>query len=135
MEYLIGSGLSLAAAVIAAYIGFDRERIYYPFMLIVIASYYILFACMGEQATAVILESAVALGFAAVAVMGFRGSLWWVAAALLGHGIFDFGHGQLIDNPTVPAWWPGFCLAFDAIAALALAVTLRRNPNLNSSRA
>jgi hypothetical protein len=44
MEYLIGVILSLAVAGFAAVIGFDRERAFYPTVLIVIASYYVLFA-------------------------------------------------------------------------------------------
>jgi hypothetical protein len=37
----------------------------------------------------------------------------------------------LIDNPGVPAFWPGFCMAFDVVAAAYLAVLLvrrRRQP-------
>ncbi|HMK31143.1 MAG TPA: hypothetical protein VK473_15780 [Terriglobales bacterium] len=41
MEYLIGVILSLAVAVFAAVIGFDRESAFYPTVLIVIASYYV----------------------------------------------------------------------------------------------
>jgi hypothetical protein len=41
MEYLIGLILSLAVAGSAVAIGFDRERAFYPTVLIVIASYYV----------------------------------------------------------------------------------------------
>ena len=46
MEYLIGLILALAVAGFAAVLGFDRERVFYPTLLIVIASYYALFAVM-----------------------------------------------------------------------------------------
>jgi hypothetical protein len=49
MEYLTGLILSLAVAISAAIIGFDRERAFYPIVLIVIASYYVLFAVMGAS--------------------------------------------------------------------------------------
>ena len=49
MEYLIGVILSLAVAGFAAVVGFDRERAFYPTVLIVVASYYILFAAMGAS--------------------------------------------------------------------------------------
>ena len=39
MEYLIGVTLTLAVAAFAAVVGFDRERAFYPTVLIVIASY------------------------------------------------------------------------------------------------
>ena len=56
MEYLIGVILTLAVAAFAAVVGFDRERAFYPTVLIVIASYYALFAVRmsspGTTATA-----------------------------------------------------------------------------------
>ena len=60
MEYVIGVILTLAVAAFAAVIGFDRERAFYPTVLIVIASYYVLFAAMGASGRAVITESIVA---------------------------------------------------------------------------
>ena len=47
MEYLIGLMLAVAVAGFATAIGLDRERGFYPPVLIVIASYYVLFAVMG----------------------------------------------------------------------------------------
>ena len=41
------------------------------------------------------------------------------------HGVFDFIHHGIIDNPGVPAWWPGFCLAYDLTAATYLGVLIR----------
>jgi len=63
MEYLTGLILSLAVAISAAIIGFDRERAFYPTVLIVIASYYVLFAAMGASRRALIIEIVVASGF------------------------------------------------------------------------
>lgn len=131
MEYLIGLVLSLAVAGTATAIGFDRERAFYPTLLIIIASYYVLFAVMGASGQTVILESLVAGGFLLVAVIGFKTSLWLVVAALVGHGVFDFVHHLFIENPGVPHWWPGFCLAFDVIAAGFLAVLLMRRSNFS----
>ncbi len=128
MEYFIGLILSLAVAAFAAVVGFDRERAFYPTVLIVIASYYVLFAAMGASARTLTVESAVASGFLAVAVLGFRRNFWLIVAALVGHGVFDFVHHIFIDNPGVPRWWPGFCLAFDAILGAFLAVQLIRHP-------
>ena len=63
--------------------------------------------------------------FLALAVTGFRWSLWVVAAALAAHGIFDLTHAAIISNPGVPNWWPDFCLAFDVTAAAYLAWLLK----------
>lgn len=115
MEYLIGVLLSVATVVFAALIGLDRERSFYSTVLFVIATYYVLFAVMGASRRTLIVEIAVASCFFLFAALGFRGNLWLVAVALLGHGIFDFVRPGLIANPGVPRWWPGFCLAFDVI--------------------
>lgn len=124
MEYLIGGLLAGATALLAGALGFARDRSFFPTILIVIATYYVLFAAMGGSGPTLWRESAVGLGFAVVAVLGFRASLWWVAAALAGHGVFDFFHHELVDNPAVPGWWPGFCLSFDVVLGLALTVRL-----------
>jgi hypothetical protein len=128
MPYLIGLILSLAVAGSATVIGLDRERAFYPTVLIVIASYYVLFAAMGASSRTLIVEIVVASGFLLVAVLGFRRNFWLVVAALIGHGIFDFVHRLFVDNPGVPHWWPGFCLAFDAVLGVFLAVRLIRHP-------
>ncbi len=95
-------------------------------LLAVIATYYILFAVIGSSTPALTIESLVAVAFLAVAVVGFKKNLWWVVAALAGHGVFDFFHHLLIQNPGVPGWWPGFCLAFDVLASGFLAALLMR---------
>jgi hypothetical protein len=51
-----------------------------------------------------------------------------VNGVLIGHGVFDFVHRLVIDNPGVPHWWPGFCLAFDALLGVFLAARLIRHP-------
>src|ERR1700693_3581335 len=128
MEYLIGLIFSLAVAGFAAAIGFDRERAFYPTVLIVIASYYVLFAAMGASRPTLIIEIVVAGGFLLVVLLGFRKNFWLVVAALFGHSVFDFVHRFFIDNLGVPHWWPGFCLAFDALLGVFLAVHLIRHP-------
>src|SRR3989442_765757 len=104
MEYLIGLILGLAVASSAAIIGFDRDRAFYPTVLIMIASYYVLFAVMGASGRTLMIEIVVASGFLLFAVVGFKTTLWLVAAAVIGHGVFDFVHHLLIENPGVPHW-------------------------------
>jgi hypothetical protein len=129
MEYLVGFLLALATVVFAAVIGFDRERSFYSTVLFVIATYYVLFAVMGASRRTLMIEIVIAIGFILFGVLGFKGNLWLVAAALVGHGIFDFIRPSFIANPGVPHWWPGFCMAFDVIFGgwLALRLLQRRN--------
>jgi hypothetical protein len=85
MQYLVGLILCVAVAVFATATGLDRERGFYPPLLIVIASYYVLFAVMGAS----------------------RRTL-----------------GCRIGGP-------GFCLAFDVIFGVWVAVRLKRVPSLS----
>jgi hypothetical protein len=124
---LVGAVLALAVGLFATGVGLDRDRAFYPTAAIVIASLYALFAVMGGSMTALVLECAVGAAFIAVAVAGFKTSLWLVVLALAAHGVFDFVHGGLIANPGVPAWWPPFCLAYDVTAAAYLAALLKLN--------
>lgn len=118
--------MAVAVCVFAALVGFDRDRVFYPTLVTVVASYYILFAAMGGSTTALTLESLVAGAFFVLAVVGFKTNLWLVVAALAGHGVFDSVHHHFIHNPGVPVWWPAFCLSFDVAAAAFLAVLLLR---------
>jgi hypothetical protein len=121
MPYVIGILASAGVAVFARYVGFDRDRAFYPTVTIVIALYYVLFAVMSGSLRTVLLESAVMSLFAIAAVVGFKSSMWIVVAALAAHGIFDAVHHQIIDNAGVPSWWPAWCLAYDVGAAAGLA--------------
>lgn len=128
MPYVIGLLLALGVAVFARLVGLDRDRAFYPTVMIVIALLYVLFAAMGGSSRAVLLESIPMAGFVIAAVVGFRKSEWIVVAALAGHGVFDALRGNLIDNPGVPTWWPAFCGVYDVVAAACLAwIIVRRS--------
>jgi hypothetical protein len=126
LPFVIGIVASAGVALFARKVGLDRDRAFYPTVMIVIALYYVLFAVMTGSIETVLAESVVMVVFAAAAVAGFRSNTWIVAAALAGHGIFDAFHGYVIDNPGVPAWWPAWCLAYDVGAAAGLAWLVRR---------
>ena len=126
MEYLIGIVAAAAVGAFATLVGFDRDRSFYPVVLIVIAALYLLFAVMAGSTGALLGECIPALAFVTLATLGFRKSLpWLVVVGLALHGVFDFFHPSLIDNPGVPLWWPGWCLSYDVIAALYLALLIR----------
>ena len=121
MALMVGIILALAIGAFATAVRLDRDRAFYPTVMIVIALLYDLFAVMGSSTHALMLELLVGSGFVLAAVVGFRSSLWIVVAALAAHGIFDLVHGAVFSNPGVPTWWPQFCLAYDVMAAAYLA--------------
>ena len=125
MPYVVGIVLSLCTAALGRFAGFDRDRAFYSTVLIVVGTYYVLFAAMGGSAQTLLSESVVAMAFVVAAVIGFKRSLWIVVAGLAGHGVLDAFHGMVIQNPGVPAWWPAFCGAYDLCAAGCLAWLLK----------
>jgi hypothetical protein len=133
MPFMIGVTVALALGVFAKATGLARDRAFYPVTLIVVAHYYVLFAVMGGTAMTLAAELMVMAVFVIVAVVGFRVTLWIVAAGLAGHGALDAIHGALITNPGVPAWWPAFCLAFDVAAAVVVAWPLTGRGALRKS--
>lgn len=135
MEYLIGLVLALAVIGFASVVGFAHDRSFALTVLIVIASYYVLFAVMGGSGRTLLIEIAIASGFLALGVVGFKTNLWLIAAAMVAHGVFDGIHHSLIQNPGVPGWWPGFCLAFDVFFGgwLALLLLRRSHPALTTT--
>ena len=136
MEYLAGVVLAVVVGLFAGAVGFDRERSFYPVVLIAIAFLYVLFAAMAGSTNAIVVETIAALLFVAAAAFGFKKSLWIVVAGLAIHGVFDFFHHGIISNPGVPEWWPAFCLSYDITAAAFLGVLIRVRgvPNAANAR-
>jgi hypothetical protein len=118
---LVGLVLALAVGLFATATRLDRDRAFYPTVMIVIAYLYSLFAVMGGSNTALMLELVPGTAFLGLTMLGFRTSLWYVVLALAAHGVFDFFHGRIIPNPGVPVFWPAFCGTYDVAAAAYLA--------------
>lgn len=116
--------MGIGIGIFATIVGLDRDRALYPTALIVIASYYCLYAVIGNSNSSLISESVIAVMFVAIAVVGFRTNLWIAAAGIVGHGIFDMFHHLIIENPGLPTFWPGFCMSIDIVFGIYLAVML-----------
>jgi len=130
MAALVGIALAVAVALFAHVVGYDRDRSFYAVVLTVVGSLYVLFAIMAGNGQGLVREIAGFGLFAALAVIGFRTSLWIVAAGLALHSAFDFVRHSFLAAPGAPDWWPAFCGAYDVVAALGLATLLlveRRN--------
>jgi hypothetical protein len=104
MEYIVGITLALCFCAAAAGLGMDRERVFYPAVLIAVASYYLAFAVVDGRNGVMLSEVAIAAVFIAGAVDGF--------------------HHHLVHNTGVPQVWPGFCMTFDVSAAALVALVM-----------
>ena len=56
MAFFIGIALALAVGAFARWVGLDRDRAFYPTVMIVIASLYVLFAVMADSPAVLIAE-------------------------------------------------------------------------------
>jgi hypothetical protein len=134
MAYVVGIVLAAVLCAFGTIVGLDRERGFYPTQMIVIALLYGLFAAMSGSTRVLMMESIGITLFILAAVIGFKSNLWIVAIALAGHGVYDFLHPRLFDNPGAPLWWPQFCGAYDVVAGIYLGLLLKRRRVASSRR-
>jgi hypothetical protein len=127
MHYIAGVALALVVCAFARVADFEKDRSFYPTVLIVIASYYLLFATLAGSPNVLAAEFVAFAGFLVLAILGARKWPLLVAVGLFAHGLFDLVHGHIITNPGVPSWWPGFCFAFDVTAGTYLLFARRRH--------
>jgi len=109
--------------------GVLRQRGTWATTMVAIASFYVVFAIQTGDMSEIVVHTGIAAGFAILAIIGARASSWILAAALLGHGIFDISVGSVLSNPA-PNWWGPFCLGIDVVLAFALATVLWRGQKL-----
>jgi len=110
---IAGVLLAVVVAALGKVTRFEQDRGFYPTVLIIIASYYVLFAILGGSSHALFWESVVAVAFSAIAVFGSLRFPLLVGAAIAAHVLFDLVHHVIIQNPGVPSWWPIFCSSID----------------------
>ena len=82
MEYIVGIALALLFCGAAAWLGMDRERVFYPAVTIGVASYYLAFAVSDGRSEVMLSEAAIAAVFILAAVAGFKRSPWFAVAAV-----------------------------------------------------
>ena len=129
MQYVIGFVMAIGIGVMATTSGLDREKAFYTTVLIVVGSYYALFAAMGATGPVIAAEAALGGVFLVLALIGFKRNFWIVVVGLVAHGVFDFFfHHLLVENPGMPRWWPGFCGTYDVVAGAWLAARLTMSP-------
>lgn len=129
MSFFIGIVLALLVAIFAKATRFDHDRSFYPTVLIVIASYYVLFAFMHGEG--VLTEVIVASIFLLAAVVGIFYLPIVTGLGIIVHGSFDLLYPVIINNPGVPLWWPAFCAGVDiALGAWVIWLTLKGPQNL-----
>lgn len=125
LPIVVGVLLGIGIAALAKVTRFDQDRSFYFTVLVVIASYYVLFAVMGGSGHALIWELVVAAVFSTVAIVGALFFPTLVGMGIVTHGLFDFVHDGIVENPGVPIWWPSFCGSIDVVLGLWVNILAR----------
>jgi hypothetical protein len=129
---VVGVLLAIGIAALAKFTRFDEDRSFYSTVLVIVASYYVLFAILGGSSYALVWELVVAAAFATAAITGALFAPTLVGAGIFAHGLFDVVHGMLIENPGLPHWWPSFCASIDLVLGLWVIILTRSRLSLNS---
>ena len=126
---VVGVLLAVAVAALAKFTSFDKDRSFYSTVLIIIASYYVLFAVIGGSSHALTWELVIAVAFSTVAILGALFLPMLVGTGIIAHGLFDLVHDNIIQNAGVPSWWPTFCGSIDVLLGLWVVIFARVRPN------
>lgn len=129
MPILVGVLLAIAIAALAKFTRFDEDRSFYPTVLVIIASYYVLFAVLDGSSHALVWELAIAVAFSTIAILGALFLPTLVGIGIIAHGLFDAVHDSIIENTAVPIWWPIFCGSLDVLLGLWVITLTRSRPN------
>jgi len=113
IAFITGVGLAVVLAVFGKLTSYEKDRSFFPTLLIVIASYYLLFAILDGSVSTILIEIAIASFFIVLAIWGSYQFPIIVGAGIALHGIFDFMYGHFYLNNGVPVWWPAFCAGID----------------------
>jgi hypothetical protein len=115
---VVGILLAVGVAVLGKFTRFDQDRSFYSTVLVIVASYYVLFAVLGGSGHSLIKELVAAVAFSIVAIVGALYLPTLVGIGIAAHGLFDLVHDGLIENSGVPTWWPVFCASIDVMLGL-----------------
>jgi hypothetical protein len=129
---VVGVLLAVGIAALAKFTRFDEDRSFYSTVLIIIASYYVLFAVLGGVGHALVWELVIAIAFSTAAILGALHAPILVGAGIIAHGLFDLVHDILIENPGVPTWWPSFCASIDVLLGLWVMIITRSRPTCST---
>ena len=125
MPIVVGALLAVGIAALAKFTRFDEDRSFYSTVLVIIASYYVLFAVLGGSGHALVWELVIAVAFSTVAIIGALFFPTLVGTGIVAHGLFDIVHDVLIENAGVPVWWPIFCASIDVLLGIWVIILTR----------
>ena len=108
----------------------DWDKVAWPFFLITLPVYYMLFGVLAMDGTIILTEFLYGLPYILTGLLAWRmrskAALLVVAIAWLSHGFYDFYHDILFLNPGVFSWYPAFCAIVDVTVAGYLLLSYKK---------
>ncbi len=93
------------------------ERLYLSVVLFVIALLYVAFG-LHDGDPKHLREELVGLAiYGSLAAIGHRRSIWWLAAGLGGHALWDWAHKPDLLEGYTPSWYREYCILVDLLLA------------------
>ena len=112
------------------------ERQMWPFFLITLPIYYLLFGLIVLDIEVMIKEMIYGIPFILSGMIVWRiksvAGLRWIAFGWLIHGLYDYFHDIFFVNPGVFAWYPAFCACVDIVVGVYL---LTQGPRMLKTQA
>jgi hypothetical protein len=118
----------------ALYVAYARSRptrsraIFGCGLVIAALAYFVFVVHAPDPMHWMIVEGIGLVVFGSVALLGIKGSLWWLAAGWATHPVWDIGLHYLGGASVVPAWYAIACVSFDWVVAAYIAYTSLRKP-------
>ncbi len=113
-------------------LGRDASVLTAAVIIAMVGAIYVGFALADGRPKTIVLESFVALLFAAAGIAGILVSPWFIVAATAAHAGWDLLHHRHAHAPTpppprsalakAPTWYIPYCIIYDLCAAAALAI-------------
>lgn len=131
----VSFGSALLAGVIGgalfvgvAYLLRPFTRPILAYVLILVAFAYVIFAAVAGQSAGWLALELLGVGiYGTLAILGLRGSAWWLAAAWALHPLWDIAlHYVGPGAAFAPVWWTVPCLSWDLVTAAYIAVRAAR---------
>lgn len=122
MQYL-SMTIGVAAALVLAYWIYRRQKwLVYIWAYVITVLLYVIFAAISVNMFWIMTEVLAAGFFLVFAWLSLKHSYWFLAFGWAVHTIWDNVIYDKLSAPYVPSWYPGFCLGFDLIMAVAVVV-------------
>jgi hypothetical protein len=120
----ISAGVILSAILIIAgeLLGPSFRFDFFALVLSIIAAIYIGFALSDGRRRYIVLESANAVAYGVLALLGMWASPWYLVAGYIAHGGWDLVHHNRGIRTRIVRWYVPFCVVIDWLVGAYIAI-------------